>query len=52
LTREGADPREDAPYWAKYADDAERIGLADSMDQYGLRLRISIDKVWTTPTPG
>lgn len=49
---EGADPREDAPYWAKYADDAERIGLADSMDQYGLRLRISIDKVWTTPTPG
>ena len=49
---EGADPREDAPYWAKYAGDAQQIGLADSMGQFDLRLRISIDKAWTTPTPG
>ncbi|MDA2894702.1 TIGR03667 family PPOX class F420-dependent oxidoreductase [Mycolicibacterium sp. BiH015] len=48
---EGADPRDDAPYWEKYAADAAQIGLTDAMGNYNLRLRISIDKVWTTPTP-
>lgn len=47
-----SDPREDAPYWAKYEADAKAFGLADAMGNYNTRLRISIDKVWTTPTEG
>ena len=27
-------------------------GLADAMGDYNTRLKISIDKVWTTPTGG
>jgi PPOX class probable F420-dependent enzyme len=46
------DPREDGPYWEKYRAQAEQIGLADAMASYGTRLRIDVDKVWTTPTPG
>lgn len=49
---EGVDPREDGPYWGKYAAEAARIGLADAMADYGTRVRISVDKVWTTPTAG
>jgi PPOX class probable F420-dependent enzyme len=52
IDAEGVDCREDAPYWAKYGEDAEKFGLADSMGDYSTRLRISIDKVWTTPTEG
>jgi PPOX class probable F420-dependent enzyme len=48
----GADPREDGPYWAKYSADADQFGLTDAMGSYDTRLRISIDKVWTTPTEG
>jgi PPOX class probable F420-dependent enzyme len=48
----GADPREDGPYWAKYEADAIQFGLDDAMGDYDTRLRISIDKVWTTPTEG
>lgn len=48
---EGTDPREDGPYWEKYAADAAQIGLTDAMANYGTRLRLSIDRVWTTPTP-
>lgn len=47
---EGADPREDGPYWEKYRDVAAAAGLADVMGNYDTRLRISIDRVWTTPT--
>ena len=47
-----SDPREDGPYWAKYEADAEQFGLAEAMGDYNTRLRISIDKVWTTPTGG
>lgn len=47
---EGADPREDGPYWAKYGAAADQFGLTESMAGYGTRLRISIEKVWTTPT--
>ncbi len=47
---EGVDCREDAPYWAKYGSAADQFGLTDSMADYSTRLRISIDKVWTTPT--
>jgi PPOX class probable F420-dependent enzyme len=48
----GADPRDDAPYWAKYEADAAKFGLTDAMASYDTRLRIRIDKVWTTPTEG
>lgn len=47
---EDADPRDDAPFWAKYGDLSDQFGLTDTMGGYNLRLRISIDKVWTTPT--
>ena len=47
---EEADPRDDGPYWAKYADLAEQFGLTEAMPGYNVRLRISVDKVWTTPT--
>ncbi len=45
-----ADPRDDEPYWAKYRAIAERFGLTEAMAGYTTRLRIGIDKVWTTPT--
>lgn len=48
---EGTDPREDGPYWEKYAAQAAQIGLTDAMATYGTRLRLSIHKVWTTPMP-
>jgi PPOX class probable F420-dependent enzyme len=46
------DCREDQPYWAKYGPSADEFGLTDSMGSYSTRLRISIDKVWGTPTEG
>jgi len=52
IDAEGVDCREDAPYWAKYAATAEQFGLTDAMANYSTRLRISIDKVWGTPTEG
>jgi PPOX class probable F420-dependent enzyme len=48
----GADPREDKAYWAKYEADAEQFGLTDALGNYSTRLRIGVDKVWTTPTEG
>jgi PPOX class probable F420-dependent enzyme len=52
IDAQGVDCREDGPYRAKYGEDAEKYGLADSMGDYSTRMRISIDKVWTTPTEG
>jgi PPOX class probable F420-dependent enzyme len=52
IDAEGVDPRADGPYWAKYAGHAERIGIADAMADYSIRITIGIDKVWTTPTAG
>ena len=49
---EGVDCREDAPYWAKFRELSDEFGLTESMANYSTRLRISIDKVWTTPTSG
>ncbi|MGH3674152.1 MAG: TIGR03667 family PPOX class F420-dependent oxidoreductase [Mycobacterium sp.] len=46
----GVDPREDGPYWKKYQADAEQFGLTEAIAAYSTRLRIGIDKVWTTPT--
>lgn len=45
----GVDPREDGPYWEKYAADAETFGLTEAIADYNTRLRITVDKVWTTP---
>ncbi len=50
IDAEDTDPREDAPYWAKYQAMSDQIGLTASMANYGTRLKISIEKVWTTPT--
>ena len=47
---EDADPRDDGPYWAKYADTAAQFGLTEAIAGYNVRLRISVEKVWTTPT--
>ena len=47
---EGVDCREDAPYWAKYGPVADQFGLTDSMGDYSTRIKISIAKVWGTPT--
>ncbi len=47
---EGVDCRNDELYWAKYKATADQFGLTDSMANYSTRLRIAIDKVWTTPT--
>jgi PPOX class probable F420-dependent enzyme len=49
---EGADPRTDGPYWAKYQAASDRFGLTDAMGNYSTRLRITVEKVWTTPTEG
>jgi PPOX class probable F420-dependent enzyme len=48
----GADPREDKAYWAKYEANAAQFGLTEAMANYSTRLRIGVDKVWTTPTEG
>ena len=45
----GVDPRKDEPYWEKYRADAEQFGLTEAIADYSTRLRIGIDKVWTTP---
>jgi PPOX class probable F420-dependent enzyme len=45
----GVDPRKDAQFWKKYEADAEKFGLAEAIANYSTRLRIGIDKVWTTP---
>lgn len=49
IDTEGADPRTDEPYWAKYGDTSDKFGLTDSMAGYSTRIKISIDKVWGTP---
>jgi PPOX class probable F420-dependent enzyme len=48
----GVDPRDDKAYWTKYKADAEQFGLAEAIASYSTRLRIGVDKVWTTPTEG
>jgi PPOX class probable F420-dependent enzyme len=44
------DCRTDEPYWAKYAGSAAKFGLTEAMAGYSTRVKITIDKVWTTPT--
>ena len=49
---EGVDLRTDTPYWAKYQAASDQFGLTDTMGNFSTRLRITIEKVWTTPTEG
>ena len=47
---EGVDPLQDKRYQAKYGEYAASLGFtAAFLAAYNLRLKISIDKVWTTP---
>jgi PPOX class probable F420-dependent enzyme len=49
IDAEGVDCRTDEPYWAKYAETAEKFGVTDAMAGCSTRLRLGIDKVWLTP---
>ena len=49
---EGIDLREDAPYWAKYRQLSDQFGLTESMGNFSTRLRITVEKAWSTPTEG
>lgn len=50
---ENSDPLKDERYAAKYGDYAESLGFtAEFLSAYNLRLKISVDKVWTTPAAG
>jgi PPOX class probable F420-dependent enzyme len=44
------DCRTDEPYWSKYSESAAQFGLTEAMADYSTRIKITIDKVWTTPT--
>jgi PPOX class probable F420-dependent enzyme len=43
------DCREDDLYWTKYHEDAEKFGLTEQMANFSTRLKISPNRVWTTP---
>jgi PPOX class probable F420-dependent enzyme len=50
---EGADPLVDEQYLAKYSEYAASLGFSkDFLAAYNTRLKIAVDKVWTTPTGG
>jgi PPOX class probable F420-dependent enzyme len=51
IDAENADPLTDERYVAKYGEYAASLGFStEFLAAYNLRLKISIDKVWTTPT--
>ena len=48
---EGADPLQDERYLAKYGEYAASLGFSkEFLAAYNTRLKIAVDKVWTTPT--
>jgi PPOX class probable F420-dependent enzyme len=48
---ENANPLEDEQYRVKYGEYAASLGFTEEfLGAYNLRLKFSIDKVWTTPT--
>lgn len=50
---EDANPLQDERYREKYGEYAASLGFSDEfLTAYDMRLKISIDKVWTTPTEG
>lgn len=51
IDAEGTNPLEDERYQKKYREYAASVGFTDEfLAAYNTRLKISIDKVWTTPT--
>jgi PPOX class probable F420-dependent enzyme len=52
IDAEGVDCREDGPYWTKFAELSDKFGLTEAMAHYSTRIKVSVDKVWTTPTGG
>ncbi|MDQ2636750.1 MAG: TIGR03667 family PPOX class F420-dependent oxidoreductase [Actinomycetota bacterium] len=53
IDAEDTNPLEDERYQKKYREYAASVGFTDEfLAAYNTRLRISIDKVWTTPTGG
>jgi PPOX class probable F420-dependent enzyme len=53
VDEDGADPLQDERYRAKYGELAGSLGFGEEfLAAYSTRLKISIDKVWTTPTGG
>jgi PPOX class probable F420-dependent enzyme len=47
---EDVDPLQDAKYVAKYGELAKSFGFSEEfLSAFSARLKISIDKVWTTP---
>ena len=53
IDAEGANPLEDEQYQAKYGEYAASLGFSkEFLEAFNTRLRITIDKVWTTPTEG
>jgi PPOX class probable F420-dependent enzyme len=50
IDAEGANPLEDKAYVAKYEELAKSFGFTEEfLTAYSTRLKVSIDKVWTTP---
>jgi PPOX class probable F420-dependent enzyme len=50
---EDADPLRDEHYREKYGEYAASLGFSEEfLSAYNTRLKISVDKVWTTPTGG
>ncbi len=50
---EDADPLVDERYVAKYGEYAASLGFSkEFLAAYNTRLKIAVDKVWTTPTGG
>jgi PPOX class probable F420-dependent enzyme len=48
---EGADPLADERYRVKYGEYAASLGFSkEFLAAYNTRLKIAVDKVWTTPT--
>ena len=48
-----ADPIADEQYQAKYAEYAASMGMSEEfLAGFNTRLKVAIDKVWTTPTGG
>jgi PPOX class probable F420-dependent enzyme len=50
IDAEDANPADDEPFWTKYSGTAEQLGITDAIASYSTRIKISIDKVWTTPS--
>ena len=45
---ENVDPRDNDAFWAKYKGDAEQFGFTESFAAYNTRLKISVERIWTT----